>query len=222
MPSRASAMGLLSLLSASSATPHVASNVTQEAFYKWRLQHNKEYESSDELDRRLEIFRDNLDRIAAHNARLHQHGWEMRANQFADLTSEEFASYKNGLLPTDTGASLLGAGQLNLSIDTRLSAATPGSAVDWRQHNLVNPVQNQGQCGSCWAFSTVVSVEGQHAKATGKLVKLSEQNLVDCVKGESLPGTLVSAAACPKILRLVVHSEISDGMTGGMGSQARV
>ena len=61
-------------------------------------------------------------------------------------------------------------------------AAAP-SAVDW-SGNATTAIKDQGACGSCWAFSTVVGVEGQHAKATGNLVSLSEQMVVDCVKNE--------------------------------------
>jgi cathepsin F len=57
--------------------------------------------------------------------------------------------------------------------------ATP-STVDWRDKGAVNPVQDQGQCGSCWAFSSTAAMEGAHFLKTGNLLKLSEQQFVDC------------------------------------------
>lgn len=54
------------------------------------------------------------------------------------------------------------------------------AALDWRDFGVVNPIQNQGQCGSCWSFSAIQAIESSNAIKTGKLYKLSEQDPIDC------------------------------------------
>ncbi len=95
-------------------------------------------------------------------------------NAFSGYSSEEFATLMgfNSDRVKSTGLRGLVQGESDLT-------ALPTS-IDWRSKGVVNPIQDQGQCGSCWAFSTIQAVESASAIKYGTLPKLSEQELVDC------------------------------------------
>lgn len=147
--------------------------VQWEAF---KLKHNKNYGEEEEVQR-MEIFRTNLKKIEMHNY-LHLHGlktYRLGINEYADMEPTEFVSVMNGLLPRNVSAPSHHTTYLSPLVEMTLP-----DEVDWRTKGYVTEVKNQGHCGSCWSFSTTGSLEGQHFRKTGKLVSLSEQNLVDC------------------------------------------
>ena len=78
---------------------------------------------------------------------------------------------------------MLGARRLQKDPLNARSLKTKGAApdsIDWREKSIVNAVKDQGQCGSCWAFSAIQAQESQYALIFGTLQSLSESNLVDC------------------------------------------
>jgi len=144
-----------------------------EHWSRFKTFHGKAYSGNEEGIRRA-LFEDNVKKINDHNLRhdLSLTSFRLGLNRFADMTNEEFRSFK-GLAFNGTTLARNGS-------PFRAGFRKVPASVDWRTKGYVTGVKDQGQCGSCWAFSTTGSLEGQHFKKTGKLVSLSEQNLVDC------------------------------------------
>jgi len=140
---------------------------------QWKLAHDKGYRNSLEEQQRFQIFTQNYIDILHFNQ---EHtNTVLGLNKFADLTSEEFKVLYTGLLPPKA---------TKAATNNHHVGDLPPS-VDWRAKGAVNPVKNQGACGSCWAFSAVGPLEGLYFIETGKLLKFSEQMLVDCVDEDS-------------------------------------
>lgn len=145
--------------------------ITDNGWQTWKLQHQKNYHDIYEEKVRYSIWQDNTRFIEEFNAK--DRRTRLAMNHFGDMTNTEFRRMMNGYRMRNTSAGSSFLKPLNFKAP---------DVVDWRTKGYVTPVKNQGECGSCWAFSTTGSVEGQHFRATGKLVSLSEQNLVDCSK----------------------------------------
>ncbi|CAE8595138.1 unnamed protein product [Polarella glacialis] len=143
------------------------------AFEQFVKDFNKEYQTEVEKQAHFEAFATNYEYIKQENAK--DHSYKLGINQLSDMSADELKMTHTGLLEQKAWGKLPSLGMHKAS-----GAAVP-SSVDWRS-KAVTPVKNQAQCGSCWAFSTTGSLEGAWAIATGKLVSLSEQQLMDCSK----------------------------------------
>jgi len=146
----------------------------QEKFQEFEQQFGKVY-SQEERARRSAIFAYNCKQMR--DLRRVEHGSAVYSHltPFADLTRDEFAQ-RNGFKT-----------ELVLEVSTLklaepLNTSSLPDNFDWVEKGAVNPVKNQGTCGSCWAFATVANIEGAGFVENKKLLSLSEQELVDCDK----------------------------------------
>ncbi|XP_028691207.1 cathepsin L2 isoform X1 [Macaca mulatta] len=158
-------------LGIASAVPKFDQNLDTK-WYQWKATHRRLYGASEEGWRRA-VWEKNMKMIELHNGEYSQgkHGFAMAMNAFGDMTNEEFRQVMGCFRNQKLRKGKLFREPLFLDLP---------KSVDWRKKGYVTPVKNQKQCGSCWAFSATGALEGQMFRKTGKLVSLSEQNLVDC------------------------------------------
>jgi len=150
-------------------------NVAQR-FDQFVRDFGKHYEDDAEFQVRLAAFAGNLNFIEAENTK-GTNTFRLGITEFTDMTADEFGMKHLGFRPS--GKTWDGLPHLGTF---KSSGATLPASVDWNSKGAVTPVKNQGGCGSCWAFSTTGALEGAYQISTGKLVSLSEQQLVDCAK----------------------------------------
>jgi C1A family cysteine protease len=145
--------------------------------------YRKEYDTLVELERRFQIFAENFRVIVSHNSNPNR-TFTLNINRFTDLTPEEFqATYVSGYIGAKNMGSFGCKTFSSIEYPEFVSADAVPDSVDWREKRVVNSVRDQEQCGSCWAFATTANAESAWAIATGKLLDLSEQYLVDCATG---------------------------------------
>ena len=143
--------------------PHVI-----QTFAAWSAKHNRVYSSPAEKIYRLAVFYKNYKIVKSHNQS--NGSYTMALNHFADMTPEEFNTKMLGYRFTNR--------QRNFSLTD--NTVEQAASMDWRQKGAVTGIKDQGQCGSCWAFSTIAATEGAWFQSKGNLISLSEQQLVDC------------------------------------------
>ncbi len=153
-------------------------------FRNWKHSHKKSYSSYEEELTRYIIFRNNLNEIHRRNAK--NRTITLAPNTHMDLTFSEFqARYLGYNRREKTGYFMTQKQYLRGDMDAIQDLP---SSVDWVTAGAVTPVKNQGQCGSCWSFSTTGAVEGAWFLAKGVLESLSEQQLVDCSTAQGNQG----------------------------------
>lgn len=162
-------VALATFLGVAVAVP-IPSDVSPD-FDAWALAHGKVYADETQRAARAAVFRANAKAVGALNAE--SEGCVYALNKFADMSAAEFKRTVLMDMPPFEGFPLA---KVSAPLPTN---STPAS-FDWRDHNAVTDVKNQGALGTCWAFSTVGNIEGQLAVKHGKLESLSVEEIAEC------------------------------------------
>jgi cathepsin L len=135
-------------------------------FMEYVIINNKSYITSEEFAARKDLWKKTDEFIKTHNASGAK--FTVGHNQFSDWTDHERSSMLGYIAPKEDG------------VEPLWLEPTNDDSVNWVTAGAVTPVKDQGQCGSCWTFSSTGALEGAHQIATGTLLSFSEQQIVDC------------------------------------------
>ncbi|KYR00553.1 cysteine proteinase 5 precursor [Tieghemostelium lacteum] len=206
---------VLLLVALSSAKPLFKDHEYRSSFVGWMQKHSRHY-ANHEFSKKFETFKSNMDYVHEWNSK--GSATVLGLNAFADLTNAEYRK----LLGIKFDASKLPKPSNAMNLIFNVKAIGDDATVDWREKGAVTQVKNQGQCGGCWSFSTTGATEGAHQIATGNLVSLSEQQLIDCSSSygnQGCDGGLMSAAFEYIIDNGGIDTEESYPFTGQNGKQ---
>jgi len=188
-------LGVLGTLVLANKALDQTTGLSQLQFEAWTQLWNKAYDTEDEKQFRYNVWVQNADIIA--DLKLKNKNARFGHTKFGDLTPQEFKKLYLGKVNTSPIAkkSYISVPQL----------ATPiPKEFDWRSKNAVTAVRDQGECGSCWAFSAVETVESQWYLAGNNLTELSVQQVVDCDKGNDDEGC--NGGDTPNAYQYIINS----------------
>lgn len=165
---------LFSLFALSSSFPTIL-----DKFELWAAKFHIKFNNDEQYFATYEKWVSNDKFIEQHNFK--NATFTLAHNQFSGMNSEDFSKYfglsNYQTLRTQTENL---RGSTRVVFHAKLQYPDLPSEVDWVSQNAVTPVKDQGQCGSCWSFSTTGSLEGIYSLTNNELVSFSEQQLVDC------------------------------------------
>jgi len=149
----------------------------RKEFLTYMKQFGKTYKP-DEIPARFKAFLENKQTIQKLQADARKRGLDTKFGytKFSDMTSDEFAKYYLGYKPKPHAKAPTKWESMNVQVP---------NSFDWRNQGAVTPIKDQGQCGSCWAFSATEGVESGYFLCTKKLYQLAPQQVVDCDTSDS-------------------------------------
>ncbi len=161
----------------------VSDEVAKQKWSEFKYKYNRRYGGGED-NSRYNAFKRNLAKIEELNSKNKDMNGDtpFGINQFSDLTPVEFSNtylnFRHGISDAQietVGPSILGA----------VGKKSVPANVDWRQQGAVSAVKNQGQCGSCWAFTVTEELETAIFLSTGQLPLLSVQQVNSCSTSDS-------------------------------------